>query len=409
MIYKDFIIKSEKLVTASDINKTIYSGAMVIGDGIIKDIGTFDYIIEQYKELELLDYSDFTVTPSLVDCHTHVLEYAPTSIFPVTKSSHLMGSVSLIFRSLESGITSLGEQICGHPESDFNKGDYYEAIKDLPIDIVFSICSITIGLENLVHFTGVTGSTPVSKEMLVDDNILVQLINGSEYPGENIFINATPANLEDEYVPRAGEIVYSQEELNYIVKLFHDNGKKIGCHVAGLEAIDMAIEAGFDVIHHGHEMNNKQIQKVIERDILVVATPLGGTHLAPNSPREIVNMLERGITLAISTDGYLPPSKKASWLQFNDNSLKGPESLMLLAHPSMTILKDLNWDENNILQLITLNPAKVLGKDKLYGSLDIGKHANFIVAKSIPGLEITDTNDILKVFYKGEMIIDKQN
>lgn len=226
MIKKNFIIKSKKLVTASDINKTIQNGAMVISNEVIKDIGTYDYIIEQYKELEVLDYSDYIITPSLVDCHTHVLEYAPTSIFPVTKSTHLMGGISLILKTLESGITSLGEQICGHPDSDFNRSDYLKSIKNFPIDIVFSICSITIGLENLVHFTGVTGSNPVSREMLVDDKILLQLINGSDYPGENIFINATPANLEDEYVPRAGEIVYTQEELNYIVKLFHDNGKK---------------------------------------------------------------------------------------------------------------------------------------------------------------------------------------
>lgn len=171
----------------------------------------------------------------------------------------------------------------------------------------------------------------------------------------------------------------------------------------------MAIEAGFDVIHHGHEMNNVQIEKVLNKDILIVATPLGGTHLAPNSPIEIVNMVEKGITLGISTDGYLPPSKKAPWLQFDNNSLKGPESLMLLAHHSMAMLKDLNWDENNILQLITLNPAKILGKEDVFGSLDIGKAANFLVAKGIPGLEITVPEEILKVFFKGEIVINKQN
>lgn len=208
---------------------------------------------------------------------------------------------------------------------------------------------------------------------------------------------------------RMNKIVYSQEELNYIVNLFHNNGKKIGCHVAGIEGIDMAIKAGFDVIHHGHEMNKEQIQKVVEKDILIVATPLGGTHLSPNSPIEIVNMIQRGVTLGISTDGYLPPSKKASWLQFNDNNLKGPESLMLLAHPSMLILRDLDWDENDILKLITLNPAKILGKDLLFGSLDIGKDANFLVANGIPGLDITDKDYILKVFFKGEMVISRQN
>jgi len=344
----------------------------------------------------------------LTVCHTHVLEYAPTSIYPVTKATHLMGAISLILKALSSGVTCLGEQICGHPDLDFAKNDYLEATKDLPIDIAFSVSSISIGLSNIAHFSGVTGSTAINAKMLLDDDVLDKTIEQSDYPGENIFINATPANLVDSLVPRAGEIIYTQVEINKIVNKFHEKGKKIGCHVAGEEAIDMAINAGFDVIHHGHGITEAQIQRTLDNNISVVATPLGGTHLKPNSPEEIVDLVKNGIIVAISTDGYLPPSTKAPWLTFTDNTLRGPESLMLLAHPAMTLLSESGWSENEILKLITLNPTIILIKDNYNGSLEIGKDANFLVSNGIPGLEITKSKDILQVFFRGEMVICKK-
>jgi imidazolonepropionase-like amidohydrolase len=404
---KDYLVRAGKLVTVSDKYKTLYDGAFVVVDGMIAEVGDYSILSERYKFLEVLDYSDYIVTPSLVDCHTHVMEYAPSSIFPVTESTHLMASSALILKALSSGITALGEQICGHPSVRYFKDDYLKVIEHLPIDISFSLSTITIGLPELAHFSGITGASAISKEMLLDEAIIKGLIENSEYPGENIFINATPANFEENFIPRAGEIIYTQKELEYISNMFHMNNKKIGCHVAGEDAIDMAIDAGFDVIHHGHGITKEQIERVKDKSILIVATPLGGTHLPPNSPEEIVELAKSGIVVAISTDGYLPPSKKAPWLKFLNDELKGPESLMLIAHEAMENLRHLKWNENEVLKLITLNPAIVMGRDKQYGSIEAGKNANFLVANGIPGLDITNPEDIKQVFFKGEKIISR--
>ncbi len=408
MKIKDYLIRAGKLVTVNDKYKTIYDGSFVVIDGMINEVGDYSLLSEKYKRMEVLDFSDYIVTPSLVDCHTHVMEYAPSSIFPITESTHLMGSSTLILEALSSGITALGEQICGHPSVNYTKDDYLKVIKDLPIDVVFSLSTISIGLPELAHFSGITGSYTILKEMLLDESILKGLIENSEYPGENIFINATPANFEEAYVPRAGEIIYTQKELEHISSIFHSHNKRIGCHVGGEDAIQMAINAEFDVIHHAHGITIEQIKRVKEKNILIVATPLGGTHLPPNSPKEIVELVENGIEVSISTDGYLPPSKKAPWLKFLDNGIKGPESLMKIAHESMERLRHLGYDVNDILRLLTLNPAKVMGKDKQYGSIEAGKNANFLVANGIPGLDIVNQDDIIQVFYEGEKIISRK-
>lgn len=81
---------------------------------------------------------------------------------------------------------------------------------------------------------------------------------------------------------------------------------------------------------------------------------------------------------------------------------------MKISNQGMLKLKDVGLDENEILSLITLNGAKVLGLEEKIGALKVGMKANFIASKGIPGLEITDIKDIIKVFYEGKCVIDKK-
>lgn len=403
-----FIVRAEKIITVSN-KGTIYDGAIVIENERILDIDKWQEIQNKYKSLKVINFKDNVITPSLVDCHTHILEYAPSSLYSVTQHTHFMGGISLLLHALSCGVTALGEQICGHPQCDFTLKDYKNVINNLPLDISFSTNTISIGLEPIIHFTSLTGSKPVNKDLLIDEKILEKISDLSEYPGENIFINATPANLCEHLAPNAGNIIYKQEELNEIVNIFHRKGKKIGAHVGGPKAINMALESGVDILHHGHGMDDSLIQKVKNNNTMIVVTPIGGTHHTPNSPEEIVKLVINNIVVAVATDSYLPPSKKAKWLNYKDDNLKGPEELMTLAQPAMKLLFDYGLDENYVLSLITLNGAKVLGKNHQFGSLKEGMYANFLVADRIPGLEFTDVDKIHKVYFKGNKVIDKKN
>lgn len=400
-----YIIRGKRLVTVTNVG-TIENGAMLIQDGLIKKVGFWEDLKNQFPEIDVIDCSKEIITPALVDCHTHLLEFAPTSLYPVTPETHFTAGKGILFKALSSGITALGEQICGHPLCDFSLKDYRDAVANFPMDISFATTSISIGFEELAHFTSMTGSTSVSKSDLSSSNLVKKIAENSDYPGENVFINATPANFTEDVVPRAGEIIYTPQQLKGIVSIYHDAGKKIGCHVAGEEGIKLTLEAGFDVLHHAHGITDEQIDKVAEKGIQIVATPMGGTHLTPNSPEDIVRLVEKNIPVSISTDAYLPPYPGVPWLPFQDRSLKGPDTLMLIARPSMEMLKN-SFDENQILALLTNNPARIIGKENRFGRLEPGLEANFLVAEGIPGLEITEVDKIKKVFYKGVKVIER--
>ncbi|NEU31959.1 amidohydrolase family protein [bacterium LRH843] len=401
-----YIVKAKKLVTVS-LQGTILDGAMVVENGKIIGTGKWEQLKNVHPHLPLLDYSNKVITPSLVDCHTHLLEFAPTSLYPVTKETHFIAGIALLFHALSCGITALGEQICGHPLCDFQIEDYRHVKSELPIDISFAATSISIGFEQLAHFTSVTKSQPVKKNQLTDPHTIETLARSSDYPGENIFINATPANFRPHDVPRAGEIIYSLDELTQIVATFHRQKKEIGTHVAGIEGITLALDAGVDVLHHAHGITDDLIERAAEKKVKIIATPLGGTHLLPNSPEDILKLVKKNITVSIATDAYLPPYQGTSWLPFEDKELKGPETLLAIAHPPMKLLKANGFNENDILALLTTNPAQILGKEKQFGRLEAGMDANFLVSAGIPGLEITEISEIERVYYQGKKVIDR--
>jgi predicted amidohydrolase YtcJ len=398
-----YLIRGKKLVTVGSM-KTIVNGTMLVENGWIKAVGTWDELRDLVSEV--VDYSEYVITPSLVDCHTHLLEFAPSSLYPVTPKTHFIAGKRILFEALSAGITALGEQICGHPLCNFTVDDYRTAAQELPMDISFAATSISIGFEKLAHFTAVTQSSPVSQSDLTNALNVIKLATHSDFPGENIFLNATPANFTKEMVPRAGEIIYSLEELKAIVAIYHRHGKKIGCHVAGEEGIQLALDSGIDVLHHAHGITDVQMKQACHQRVKIVATPMGGTHLPPNSPDEIVKLVQNGIPVSIATDAYLPPYPNVTWLPFSDSSLRGPDVLMEIAQPAMKeLIKHLH--ENDILALITANPAEVLGKGHIFGKLEPGYQANFLVAEGIPGLEITEIEDIKAVYFRGEKVINR--
>ncbi|HEY9577684.1 MAG TPA: amidohydrolase family protein [Pseudobacillus sp.] len=401
-----YLIHGKKLVTVSD-RGTIEDGSLVISHGKIQEIGSWEQLKKRFSTIKVIDCSEYVITPSLVDCHTHLLEFAPSSLYPVSQDTHLWAGKTILFHALSSGITALGEQICGHPNCKFSIKDYRKAVDGLPLDISFAATSISIGFREPVHFSAITQSQPIEKYRLSDRLLVRKIAEESDFPGENIFINATPANFAAELVPRAGEIMYSPQELKQVADIYHQLNKKLGAHVAGEEGIDLAINAGVDVLHHAHGITDEQIEKAAKRNMKIVATPMGGTHLSPNSPKEIMKFAEKKIAVSIATDAYLPPYANVSWLPFHSNTLQGPNVLMLIAQPTMKLMKEYQFDENDILALLTANPADILGKGNQFGRFEKGMDANFIVSTGIPGLEITDVEQIKKVFFQGKEVINR--
>jgi len=160
------------------------------------------------------------------------------------------------------------------------------------------------------------------------------------------------------------------------------------------------------VLHHAHGITKEQIKQAKRKGVKIVATPMGGTHLEPNSPENIRELVRNNIDVSIASDAYLPPYD-AWWLDFPEQSLQGPDVLMQIAQPSMKALDYDGLDENEILALLTANPAAIMEKENQFGKIERGMDANFLITSGVPGLEITDIGQIKKVYFRGEEVVDR--
>src|SRR5699024_7501337 len=137
----------------------------------------------------------------------------------------------------------------------------------------------------------------------------------------------------------------------------------------------------------------------------IVATPMGGTHLEPNSPENILNLIENNIDVSIATDAYLPPYPQASWLPFKDQSLQGPDVLVQMAHPGMQLLQEKGVTENEIVAQLAAVPANILGMWVRLGSLQEEISANSLLTNGISAVVVTVVEDIGNVSFRGVSVV----
>src|SRR3954453_4016086 len=98
----NYLIRGKKIVTVSYLG-TLVNGAMVVENGKIAAIGSWEKMKLQFQDIDVIDCSGYVITPSLVDCHTHLLEFAPTSLYPVTPETHFLAGKAILLHALSSG------------------------------------------------------------------------------------------------------------------------------------------------------------------------------------------------------------------------------------------------------------------------------------------------------------------
>lgn len=125
------LIKAGKIVTVSSAG-TIVNGCIAVADGKIVAVGPWEALVAAHPEAEILDYSDRTVTPGLVDPHVHTLEYGGSTALGAGELTQLAAGAALLVGALRAGVTTVGEQLLGHYLYRRPIEAYKEAVRGLP-------------------------------------------------------------------------------------------------------------------------------------------------------------------------------------------------------------------------------------------------------------------------------------
>ncbi|MBS4022123.1 MAG: amidohydrolase family protein [Dethiobacter sp.] len=399
----DLLIYNARIFTLDE-QGTIETGYLLIKEGKFVKVG--EGLPPDVVCTQRLDADNMLVMPGLADCHTHLMEYATSEIHWTQGQAQKMAGTANLLTALKCGIVALGEHHLGHPVLIQPHGVYKTLMNDAPLDVRLACGCCFIGTEPMALVSSIRPGEIIAKEDLTEAAFL-EMADKSDFPGENIFLNATVANLPFDAAPRAGELTFSFAEIKKIVSIFHAQNKKIGAHIEGDEAARMFIDAGGDVICHGHALSSSLIDLIAEKRIPVVITPHGGTSSRPTSPAEVYRFYKKGVKLAIATDSYLPVHPKADWIDLPAGTLVGPQDFLTIAKPAFDYLLGKGVETEEVLKLITINGLEIMNLADDAGSIAVGNKADLIISRKIPVVETTDVQDIKYVIKNGEILVAK--
>ena len=373
--------------------------AVLIRDGLIVAVGSEEEISNLVgDEAEIIDLQGRTLLPGFIDAHSHWLndlfevDSIEEAIDMTIRHGWTTTSQLFTFPELIDDLLSLDSQgeirnrVNLYLRLSWQDQRWTDWYKDYPAGEM---------LTPMIRVVGV--------KMFVDGNLRPSTAAFSEsYPDD-------PNNY--------GQLFFTQEELNQLVKETHDSGYQIAIHSIGDAAIEQVINAYESVL--GEESNKKfrhriehalflrddLIQRMASKSIIASFQ----NHWATSDyldwyegivgPERISllarwrDLLDSGVPSAASTDyPYCNYGATAIHGLFSSVTRKGPHFRLEPAE----ILQAQRLSVEEALRLITIDAAYATFQENVTGSITPGKYADLVVLSDnpleVPPDELIDLN-----------------
>jgi len=354
---------------------------------------------------KVIDLSNRTVLPGLIDCHTH-LTFDPghTGYRGLSLSvprQALVGARNARV-TLLAGFTTV-RNVAAFGYSDIALRDAVNA-GDVPGPRILAsgpALSITGGHgdQNLLapeyHFSsdGVADGIPA---------VIAKVREDIKYGSDVIKFMATGGVLSQGDNPELEQ--YSPEEMRAIVETAHGLGRKVAAHAHGALGIRDAVLAGVDSIEHGSFINEEDIQLMKQHGTYLVPTlylmdwfmdnyqKIGLTEnmvakariVMPAARENVARAIHEGVKMAFGTDAAVYPHG-------------------LNAHEFPVMVK-LGMTPLAAIQASTVNAADLLGWSDRVGTLEPGKFADLIAVDGDPLQDVSVLERVEFVMKGGEVV-----
>nr|WP_295933754.1 amidohydrolase family protein [uncultured Dyadobacter sp.] len=381
---KKAILIRAGLVYNSEKNLFEKDQEILIVDGKIADLGRK---VSAPSGTKIIDMSKHTVTPGLVDAHTHLLLSIPYSV----------GPNPMVVDPLVNSGTDRVLRGAAIAKSYLNAG--FTTVRDLGNSGMF----LDVTLKNAIDKGYVEGP-----RMFVSGPILsavggqfeklpphlsdlpakeYRIIKGADDARQAVMehLNAGVDVIKICSDNSPNTFLLTIEQMQAIVETAHLYGKKVTAHATYDKSIRNAILAGVDGIEHGYGISDSSLTLMAQRNVYWVPTPV--------SFQEGMIRVKRqsGITgkdaEAIVND-FVQPNKVAiqSALKKGIKIVAGSDSYSETGQPMgdqakdvLVALNETGASPADVLRFATYNPAQILNMQGRVGTLKKGALADISV------------------------------
>jgi len=366
----DILVHNGTILTMDSQNNIIHNGMVAISGSTISYIGKGKK--DAIKAKKDLDTQGGLILPGLINSHTHaamslfrgladdlpLMEWLHNYIFPVEGKMDAdfvrVGTLLACAEMILSGTTTFCDMYLF--EEEVARAAKETGMRSVVGEVIYDFPSPNYGtLEKGFIYT----------EALIERWEKDPLINIAVEPhslftcGEELLRKANDLALK-KGVPLILHLAETKEEVNEIEKRFR---KRPVQHLK-----DLGLLGSHLIVDHCVHINKSEIELLAENNVRIVHNPESNMKLA-SGIAPVPDMIAKGITVGLGTDGCASN---------NNLDLFGEMDMAAKLH-KVNNLDPTVMNAQTLVKMATIDGAKVLGLEKITGSLEVGKRADLIV------------------------------
>src|SRR5262249_11249669 len=268
------LLKVGKLIDVKNGRVLSDQGILIEGERI-KQVGPFGQLQSAAAGAAVIDLSNTTVMPGLIDCHTHILLQG--DVTPAEYDEQLLKD-SIPFRAIRATAavkTALMNGFTGMRDLETEGAMYADVDVKRAIDLGYIDGPHLFVSTRALSSTGTYPLTGYSWELKVPDG--VQIVDGVDEirkaVRQQVKYGADWIKYYSDrrYYLKDGSlhswVNFTDEEAKAIVDETHRLGKKVAAHAIGRDGIASALRAGVDSIEHGDGLDDELIDELVKRGV----------------------------------------------------------------------------------------------------------------------------------------------
>jgi 5-methylthioadenosine/S-adenosylhomocysteine deaminase len=390
----DILITNATVITMDPARRVIDQGAVAITGGEITEVGQSDELAARHQAARVIDGHDMVAMPGLIDCHAHAghgliktmgssvgdawnqaceTVYTVASSVDYWRAEARLAALERLKCGVTCGVSLLGggNDIMRTDEPAYGEA-HCRAVAEVGIRSFLAVgpCRPPFP-RTFARWQGGRAETLsiTEADQLASCQALIENCNGMADGRINIALNLPVYGRPGDDDGPAEAVI---EQSRVVLAMARDNGLRLtqDGHRNGSIAIahDVYGLLGPDVfLSHCNNLSDREIDLCRETDTRIVHNPSAIASVMARCPAP--ELIEAGVTVAIGSDGTAP-----------DRGADMFRHMFQCMHHQRSHFHDASvMPAGKVMEMVTIDAARVLGLEHRIGSLEAGKAADVIL------------------------------